>query len=189
MLPYCQWCSRWLFLIFNFIIHWFVSKKIWLLKWDQASLFLSSEANRVITFSFSVFLPPRCSISLLLAVLSPGRGSDWGHYSVSTIGDLSFVLAGLFLAQLGLLFLVWVLHPGSGNSESCFWPLSRLPGQIMTPLYLAFCSQLANDCPHSTDGLCVHPPYDSGHMILCGQPDQCQSILENEMHLVSMFLV
>ena len=117
----------------NFVIHRFASKKVWLLWWDQASLFLGSESKRIIPFRFPVLLPLTCSTPLLLAALSSGRASDWSatcrHYR------RPLICAGwAFPSSAWLLFLVWVLYLGSGNSESCLWPPPKLPGHMRTPL-------------------------------------------------------
>ena len=171
------------------IIHRFASKKVTLLLWAQVRLPLGSEAKRPMPLSPGPSRLSDAQLSLLLALLSAGRGRDRGATVPAWLKASISVQGGLLLVGLAFTPAVgsWVLALGTLNPASDHYPSS----QARCLCYFTCCPgprpHLAKDCPHSTNGLLCQLsqwPHNS-----LGPADHFQSILEAGMYLISVLTI
>jgi hypothetical protein len=148
--------------------------KVWKHRWEQASL--------IITLSLPLLLLFRCFITIVI-----GDSSEQGD----TIGSASLEASNLYQAQLGFhfWFVSWIIVKGT------LWilPLTIVypprPDSTLLIDFLALHPNLQMTAHLLQIDLLVDPSHDTGRTILWRQPDQHQSILGNEMWLISISIV
>lgn len=131
-------------------------------------------------FSLSVLLPLRCSIYFFVIGCSVLRTGQWLGPLLRQHYWRPLTCAGwAFPRSAWLIFLVWVLLLTTVQDSR--------PDTHSILFGALACSQLANDRRHSTDGPLYWSSLWQWPRDALGQPDQCQSILENGNHPSSMF--